>query len=180
MLFADASRKILCAILMLSLTASMRIREQPTTKDPPGVHTHVELEAKPPDEPTSVSSPEVEALPDAVPSTDALPPAAQPDQETDHPASANAVAHPPEIETYVVPVYPPEARAKKIQGRVVLMVIVDTSGKVEDDIQIVDSIPMLDQAAIDAVHQWTFSPARDDGGNPVRVSLQVRVPFTLK
>ena len=60
------------------------------------------------------------------------------------------------------------------------MVIVDTAGKVEDDIQVVDSVPMLDQAAIDAVHQWTFTPARDDGGNPMRVSLQVRVPFTLR
>jgi TonB family protein len=176
---ADASRKFLAVLLMLMLTASMA-QGQPTTKDPPGVHTHVELEAKPPDEPTPVSSPEVEALPDAEPSTGALPPAAEPDQEPDKPASADTVAHRPEIETYVVPVYPPEARAKKIQGRVVLMVIVDTSGRVEDDIQVVDSIPMLDQAAIDAVHQWTFTPARDDGGNPVRVSLQVRVPFTLR
>ena len=77
-------------------------------------------------------------------------------QDEDKPVSADLVAHPPEIETYVVPVYPPEARAKKIQGRVMLMVIVDTSGKVEDDIEVVDSIPMLDQAAIDAVHQWSF------------------------
>ncbi len=76
--------------------------------------------------------------------------------------------------------YPPKARAQKIEGRVLLMVIVDESGKVEDSVQVVDSIPMLDQAAIDAVHQWSFTPARDADGNPVRVQLEVPVPFTLR
>ncbi len=166
-------------VLMLTVTASMAAG-QTTTKDPPGVHTHIQLEARPPDEPTSTASPDLEVVPDATSSGGALPPPAGSDEDEDKPVSADLVAHPPEIETYVVPVYPPEARAKKIQGRVVLMVVVDTSGKVEDDIQVVESIPMLDQAAIDAVHQWTFTPARDDGGNPVRVSLQVRVPFTLR
>ena len=60
------------------------------------------------------------------------------------------------------------------------MVVVDASGKVEDNIQVLDSIPMLDQAAIDAVNQWRFTPARDADGTPVRVSLEVRVPFTLR
>ena len=80
----------------------------------------------------------------------------------------------------MVPEYPPKARAQKIQGRVLLIVVVDESGKVEDNVQIVDSIPMLDQAAIDAVHKWTFTPARDAEGKPVRVQLQVGVPFVGK
>ncbi len=179
MALADRLAKFLAVALALALTASMA-PGQTTTKDPPGVHTHVELEAKPPDEPTTAPSPDIQVAPDAAASGSALPPPAESDQDEDKPVSADLVAHPPEIETYVVPVYPPEARAKKIEGRVTLMVIVDTSGKVEDDIEVVDSVPMLDQAAIEAVHQWSFTPARDDGGNPVRVSLEVRVPFTLK
>jgi TonB family protein len=179
MAFANAFGKFLAVALILAVPASMA-RGQTSTKDPPGVHTHVQLEARPPDEPTTAPSPDVGALPEADPSIGTLPPAAEPDQDTDKPMSADLVAHPPQIQTYVVPVYPPEARAQKIQGRVTLMVVVDTSGKVEDDIQVVDSIPMLDQAAIDAVHQWTFTPARDEEGNPVRVQLQVGVPFSLR
>lgn len=179
MALANALPKFLTVAVALTFTASMA-RGQTPTKDPPGVHTHVQLEARPPDEPTAAPSPDVEVAPDATSSGSALPPPAESGEDADKPVSADLVAHRPQIETYVVPVYPPEARAKKIEGRVTLMVIVDTSGKVEDDIQVVDSIPMLDQAAINAVHQWTFTPARDDGGNPVRVSLEVRVPFTLK
>jgi periplasmic protein TonB len=155
-------------------------RGQTSAPNPAPAQNHIQLEAKPPDEPSSASSPEAGALPDTAPSTSTLPPPAESDEEDDKPVAADIVAHPPEIETYVVPIYPPKARAKKIQGRVLLMVVVDESGKVEDDIQVVDSIPMLDQAAIDAAHQWTFSPARDDGGNPVRVWLQVGVPFSLR
>ena len=36
----------------------------------------------------------------------------------------------------------------------------------------VDSLPMLDQAAIDGVHLWSFTPARDADGDPVRVLLE--------
>ena len=118
--------------------------------------------------------------PDATSSASALPPAAGSNDDSDKPVPADAVAHRPEIETYVVPEYPRKARAKKIEGRVLLMVVVDESGKVEDAVQVLDSIPTLDQAAIDAVHQWRFAPARDADGSPVRVSLEVRVPFTLR
>jgi protein TonB len=140
----------------------------------------MQLEAKPPDEPSSSSTPDVEAVPDAAPSTGAMPAPAGSDDESDAPIAANAVAHPPEIVTYVVPEYPPKARARGIEGRVLLMVIVDESGKVEDNVQVLDSIPMLDQAAIDAVRQWSFAPGRDADGDPVRVQLEVPVRFTLR
>jgi TonB family protein len=164
---------VLLLIAMLALWPST-VRSQNTGP------SHLQLEAKPPDEPSSTSSPDADALPDATSSASALPPPAESDEDGGTPVAANAIAHPPEIQTYVVPEYPAEARARKIQGRVLLMVVVDESGKVEDKVQVIDSIPMLDQAAIDAVHQWTFTPGRDDDGNPVRVSLEVRVPFSLR
>jgi hypothetical protein len=50
---------------------------------------------------------------------------------------------------------------------------------VEHDITIVESIPMLDEAAIDAVRRWRFSPGRNRDGTPVRVLLEVPLRFTL-
>jgi protein TonB len=178
MAFARALRKSLLVILMLLMWTPLA-HGQAIAPNPPPAQSHLQLEAKPPDEPSS-SSPDAEVAPDATSSASAPPPLAGSSEDSDAPVPADAVAHRPEIETYVVPIYPPEARARKIQGRVLLMVVVDASGKVEDNIQVLDSIPMLDRAAIDAVNQWRFTPARDADGTPVRVSLEVRVPFTLR
>ena len=177
MTFARAFAKSVFAIATLAIFAPSASGQ--TTQNPAPAPQHFQLEPKPPDEPSSSSSPEEAAPAEAPSANDTLPPSGA-QGEINTPISADAVAHPPEIVTYVVPIYPPEARAKKIHGRVLLRVVVDASGKVEDDIQVVDSIPMLDQAAIDAVRQYSFTPARDDDGNPVRVQLQVGVPFSLR
>lgn len=153
------------AMLILAMPSLARAQSAPA-------RPHVELEAKPPDEPSSGSTPDVQASPDTATS----PPSAGPNEQA---IDTDAVAQPPEIVTYVVPLYPPKARQQGIEGRVLLSVVIDESGKVEDDIQIVDSIPMLDSAAIDAVRRWSFTPGRDDKGHPVRVQLQVPVPFVL-
>jgi periplasmic protein TonB len=179
MAFVFVLRKSVFVILTLAIWTAAA-RSQATAPNPTAAHSHVQLEAKPPDEPSPSSTPDVEAVPDAAPSTGAMPAPAGSDDDSDAPIAANAVAHPPEIVTYVVPEYPPKARARGIEGRVLLMVIVDESGKVEDNVQVVDSIPMLDQAAIDAVRQWSFTPGRDVDGDPVRVQLEVPVRFTLR
>src|SRR5579871_5737624 len=171
----------LCAALLLIVTLALwpsSAHSQGAAPKPPSAPKPLQLEAKPPDEPSSPASPDVDTLPESAPPTGTLPPTTEPGAGDDVPLAANAVAHPPEIETYVVPEYPPEARAKKIQGRVLLIVVVDETGKVEDKVQVVDSIPLLDEAAIDAVHRWTFTPGRDADGDPVRVQLEVPVPFS--
>lgn len=165
------SRAILLPFLASgALLVWVSVTRGQTSPSPVPAAPHVELRAKPPDEPS-----DSQAAPEPAPSE------SESDEGDDDaaPIDANKVAHPPEIETYVVPDYPAKARAQKIQGRVLLIVIVDESGKVEDNVQIVDSIPMLDQAAVDAVHKWTFTPAHDAEGKPVRVQLQVGVPFVL-
>ena len=146
----------------------------------PSARPAVELESEPPDEPTSGASPEVQMVPGGpqmVPGAAASPSTTPPSEEL---PQADQVAHPPEIVTYVVPDYPVKAREQGIQGRVLLAVVIDESGKVDDEVEVVDSIPMLDKAAVDAVHRWSFTPARDDKGNPVRVQMEVPVPFVLK
>ena len=168
----DVMRKSL-AIAFVMATFATPAGGQTRAPNTPAAHPVVDLEAKPPDEPSTDSTPGLEPAPDA-----AAPPSSA--ESNGAPIDANAVAHPPEIETYVVPEYPAKARTQGIEGRVVLMVVIDESGKVEDNVEVVDSIPMLDQAAIDAVHRWSFTPGRDEKGHPVRVQLQVPVPFVLR
>ena len=56
------------------------------------------------------------------------------------------------------PVYPPIARANGIAGTVVVDATVDSSGRVGDPL-VRQSVPMLDQAAVDAIRQWRFEPS---------------------
>jgi len=94
--------------------------------------------------------------------------------------SGTAVYEAPILLSRVIPSYPENARRLGIEGQVVLRFIVDQSGRVEREIEVVTSIPMLDQAAINAVRRWRFSPARDRDGNPVRVLVSVPLQFTLQ
>ncbi len=64
-----------------------------------------------------------------------------------------------------------------MQGVVILEVIVGTNGSVENAC-VLRSIPLLDQAAIDAVRQWEFVPTLLNG-QPVPVLMTVTVNFTL-
>jgi len=84
----------------------------------------------------------------------------------------------PSVLTRTLPGYTAEARAKKIEGAVILSALVGPDGKAQD-IQIVQSLdPDLDQKAIEAVGQWTFRPGTRDGV-PVKVRAQVAVNFRL-
>jgi TonB family protein len=78
----------------------------------------------------------------------------------------------------VKPLYPAEALADKIQGVVILEARIDEDGNVSDA-RVLRSIPMLDQAAIDAVKQWKFVPTLLNGA-PVPVIMTVTVNFTLQ
>lgn len=80
----------------------------------------------------------------------------------------------------VMPEYPPMARMRGIEGQVVLEVILSPDGEVEPDITVLQSVPLLDAAAIAAMRQWRFNPARDHAGEPLRVTLRVPVRFVLR
>jgi TonB family protein len=74
--------------------------------------------------------------------------------------------------THVDPVYPEQARQARIQGTVVVQVTVGTDGRVSNA-RVLRSIPMLDQAALDAVRQWVY----DARAMSAPVTLRVTVPF---
>ena len=78
----------------------------------------------------------------------------------------------------VNPVYPEDARAAKVQGVVILEIQVDTDGRVTDA-TVLRSVNMLDDAALDAVLQWEFTPTLLNG-RPVPVIMTVTVNFTLQ
>jgi protein TonB len=84
----------------------------------------------------------------------------------------------PQKVTDVAPVYPSMARIARAQGVVILEAIIDARGNVVS-VQVLRSNPLLDQAAIDAVHQWRYTPALLNG-QPVPVIVTITVRFQLQ
>jgi TonB family protein len=73
--------------------------------------------------------------------------------------------------------YPAEAVRKHVQGLVWVEFTVDTTGHVEAA-RVIRGVPLLDQAALDAVKQWEFTPPLVNG-LPRPVILTAEVSFTL-
>ncbi len=111
---------------------------------------------------------------ETTPLLDAPPPAQKP-------AATVRVAElpqPPRKLADVRPVYPEIARSARIEGTVVLEAIIDRSGRI-DDLRVVRSVPLLDQAALDAVRQWRYTPSALRG-QPVAVLMTITVNFRLQ
>jgi len=77
----------------------------------------------------------------------------------------------------VAPQYPPEAGRARIEGTVVLMALIATDGTVKD-VRVESGLPILAQAAIDAVKQWRYKPYLIDG-EPVEVDSRITINFNL-
>jgi TonB family protein len=77
----------------------------------------------------------------------------------------------------VTPIYPPEAKANRVQGSVRFTVVIGKDGRVQN-VTLVSGDPVLAQAAKDAVQQWVYKPTLLNG-DPVEVMTQVDVNFTL-
>ena len=84
-----------------------------------------------------------------------------------------------------VPIYKPEpqytkqALKAKLQGNVMLAVVVDVDGKAKN-IQVVRSLGMgLDEKAVEVVATWRFKPGFKDGV-PVPVKANIDVRFRMR
>jgi TonB family protein len=73
--------------------------------------------------------------------------------------------------------YPDQARSRGVQGLVYVKALVGTDGRVQDT-RIVQSVPLLDEAASTAVRQWEFKPAMAKG-KPIPVWIAIPVRFRL-
>jgi protein TonB len=85
---------------------------------------------------------------------------------------------PPQKVKDVRPAYPAIAQSSRAQGVVILEVVVGPEGRV-DRIAVMRSIPLLDQAAMDAVKEWEFTQTLLNGA-PVPVVMTVTVNFSLQ
>jgi periplasmic protein TonB len=77
----------------------------------------------------------------------------------------------------VAPTYPPEAGRARIEGTVVLLAVIGKDGTVRD-VRVENGLPVLAQAAIDAVKQWRYRPYLLNG-EPIEVDSQITINFTL-
>jgi TonB family protein len=77
----------------------------------------------------------------------------------------------------VAPVYPQQAKDARVQGVVIVEVVVGADGSVSDA-RTLRSIPLLDEAALECVRQWRYEPTLLNG-TPVPVIMTVTVNFTL-
>ena len=84
---------------------------------------------------------------------------------------------PPTVLSRVEPVYSEKARKAKLQGVVVLSVIVRKDGSIEV-LKVVQGLGLgLDENAITALKRWRFRPGTKDG-RPVDVPLNIEVKFS--
>jgi TonB family protein len=85
---------------------------------------------------------------------------------------------PPQVVSRVDPLYPPEARAERVQGIVIIEALIGEDGLIRD-VKLLKDLPYgMGQAAVDAVRQWTFVPATKDG-KVVPVVFNLTVNFKL-
>jgi TonB family protein len=77
----------------------------------------------------------------------------------------------------VAPTYPPLARQARIQGTVILRIVINSLGEVRET-QLISGHPMLAPAAVEAVKKWRYVPYESDG-KTVEMQTEVRVIFNL-
>ena len=79
---------------------------------------------------------------------------------------------------HVNPIYPPIAQSARVQGIVIIEATIGVDGRVSDA-KVIRPVALLDQAALEAVRQWTFTPT-ELNGQKVPVIMTVTVNFTLQ
>ena len=102
------------------------------------------------------------------------PPAPAPQQ----PVQIGGKIRAPERVHYVSPEYPAVARAARVEGTVIIQATIDADGRVIEA-RILRREPLLDQAAVEAVRQWRYTPTTLNGV-AVPVVMTVTVTFKLQ
>lgn len=106
----------------------------------------------------------------------APPPAPTPAPQT--PVRVGGVINTPAKTHDVAPTYPALAAAAHIEGVVIIEATIGADGRVQDA-RVLRSVPLLEQAALDAVRQWVYTPTTLNGV-AVPVVMTVTVRFTLQ
>ncbi len=93
------------------------------------------------------------------------------------PLRVGGAIRPPEKIRHVAPIYPSIAQAAHVSGVVILEAVIGEDGSVRN-VTVLRSARLLDDAAIEAVRQWRFTPTLLNG-QAVAVVMTVTVGFTL-
>lgn len=101
-----------------------------------------------------------------------------PPQLPTQPVRVGGNISPPAKTRDVPPVYPAVAQSARVQGIVILEAVIGPSGRVTE-VKVLRSVPLLDEAAMEAVRQWEYTPTLLNGV-PVPVIVTVTVNFTLQ
>ena len=84
----------------------------------------------------------------------------------------------PKLLSSVAAVFPATAKAARVQGDVTVDALIDATGKVASA-TVVNGNILLQQAALEAVRQWKYQPARLNG-QPIAVHVVVDITFRLQ
>lgn len=128
---------------------------------------------------TDIGLPPGEGLPDGIGLLPGDKPLAITPPDPPRPAAPVRVADLPVSPRKTVdvrPAYPEIARIARVEGTIIMEAVLDTSGRVTQ-LRVIKSVPMLDQAALEAVRQWRYTPSLY-GGHPVSVLMTITVRFT--
>jgi TonB family protein len=87
--------------------------------------------------------------------------------------------NPPVLLASSPPIYPEEAELEKVEGTVVVIVTVSTTGNVEEGEVLKSTNPVFNEAAINSAKSYRFRPGTLNG-RAVRCRVAVPVHFTLR
>jgi TonB family protein len=125
----------------------------------------------PPPPPSRSAPPQLAAARDGLEA-----PATRPEAEA-APVRVGGTVPEPRKTRHVNPVYPEAARKARVQGVVILECTISPQGRIAS-LKTLRGVPLLTEAAIEAVRQWEYAPTRLNGV-PVPVIVTVTVNFKL-
>lgn len=157
-------------------------KDQPKRKTVKKSAARVPIPDPTPDEPEPIVAEEVEFVEDTeIPvDTDFVVgmPAGGPPVIDQGPMRVGGDIQQPERIQYVQPEYPELARRARLEGPVILEATIDRQGNVIN-VTVLRGLGLgLDDAAMEAVKQWKYTPTYYNG-RPVEILLTVTVQFTL-
>ena len=132
----------------------------------------------PPPPPLAPPVARTRAVPGTQPPPPPPPPPRAPDFYGDEALRVGGKIRAPDKLIDVRPIYPMIAQQARVQGVVILEARIEPDGTVSSA-RVLRSIPLLDQAAIDAVRQWQFRPTLLNGV-PIPVIMTTTVNFRLE
>ena len=132
---------------------------------------------RPPAPAVRKAPPQTRTVPSPAPPAPAPQPGSGPGKEADSGGQTRLGAR---LVRHVAPAYPALARQRGLEGRVVIRLVIRADG-VPDDIRVAQSsgFDSLDKAAVEAIRQWRFEPARR-AGVPVAEERLAPIIFRLQ